>query len=434
MTSQSSLMVTAQVDRKSVGGLKALLSAMNFAPGQVNAANALVPFEKLENLHFARFVILDDQTLDDIRLYGLPRREYPLYLAFLCDFDGGTEEFLADLAKVAEPGLRRVFSFCDGFTGGADLLQWIRDHDVPIATRYINWRGRTVKQVGEEAQLRQAIGKHLRSQSGSQAGALDGQSATQIWGRARAFVAAEAAGGRLTLTPPAPTPWGAKIGNAIHFFGVGLLILLLGVPVGLVVLFRIRPLEKTDPVFAPRPDPEHANQLAILEDHEVTNQFSAMGSLKPGLARRWVLSYILWVIEWTARHIYTKGRLARVRTIHFARWVFLDGKKRILFASNYDGSLESYMDDFINKVFFGLNVVFSSGIGYPTTRWLLADGAKDEQKFTYFLRRHELPTQVWYNAHPSMTAIELERNGRIRQGLEAAALSEQAAREWVQLL
>ena len=90
MTPQSSLMVAARVDRKSLGGLRALLSTMNFGPGRVNAANPLVPFGKLENLHFARFVILDDQTLDDIHLlYGLPRQEYPLYLAFTCDFDGG---------------------------------------------------------------------------------------------------------------------------------------------------------------------------------------------------------------------------------------------------------------------------------------------------------------------------------------------------------
>ena len=37
-------------------------------------------------------------------------------------------------------------------------------------------------------------------------------------------------------------------------------------------------------------------------------------------------------------------------TIQFARWVFLDGGKRVIFTSNYDGSLDSYMDDFINKV------------------------------------------------------------------------------------
>jgi hypothetical protein len=39
--------------------------------------------------------------------------------------------------------------------------------------------------------------------------------------------------------------------------------------------------------------------------------------------------------------------------------VFLDNKRRALFASNYDGSDEAYMDDFVNKVFFGLNLAFS---------------------------------------------------------------------------
>jgi hypothetical protein len=123
-----------------------------------------------------------------------------------------------------------------------------------------------------------------------------------------------------------------------------------------------------------------------------------------------------------------------VKTIHFARWVFLDGKRRIIFASNYDGSLESYMDDFINKVAFGLNVVFTNGVGYPRTRWLLLDGAKDEQKFKYFIRRHELPTEVWYNATPGLTAVEKERNGRIRSGLERPVMTDAEAREWLRLL
>jgi hypothetical protein len=430
MTPQASLMVAAPVDRKSVGGLRALLSTMNFAPGRVNAANALVPFEKLENLHFARFLITDDQTLDDVRLYGLPRQEYPLYLTFLCDFDGSPADFLTDLTKYAESGLRRVFSFCDDFTSGADLRQWIFDHNLPVATSYVNWVGRTAKQVREEAALHQAIRAYLCAN----AAAVEGRSAAQILAQVRKIVNTEVADGRLTLTRPAPTHWGSRIGNLVHAIGVALVIGLLLIPVALLVVFRIRPLEKTDPVYAPRPLPEHESKLSAIEDYEFTNQFSAMGSLKPGLARRWVVTYILWVIEWTARHIYTKGRLARVRTIHFARWVFLDGKKRILFASNYDGSLDSYMDDFIDKVSFGLNVVFSNGIGYPSTRWLLGDGANDEQKFKYFLRRHQMPTEVWYDAHPGMTAVEMERNSRIRQALEGPGLSEEEARKWVQLL
>jgi hypothetical protein len=437
MTSQSNLMVAAPVDRKSIGGLKALLATMNSAPGQANPApgqanpaNPLVPFGKLENLHFARFVILDDQTLDDIRLYGLPRQDYPVYLAFLADFDGDAAKFLTDLVKCAEPGLRRVFSFCDDFTGGADLLRWMRDHNRPAVTSYINSRGRTMQQVREEASLRQAIDTYLDSH----AGALSGQSAEQIRLQLRKFVQAGVAAGSLTLTPPAPTPWGEKIGKAVHCVGVLLLLTLLS-PAALVLLVIIRLRENTEPVFAPRPAPAQAKALADIEDHEFTNQFSAMGSWKPGLVRRWMVRYILLVIEWTARYWpYTKNLLARVRTIHAARWVYLDDRKRLLFATSYDGSLDSYNDDFINKVSFGLNVVFANGIGYPATRWLLSGGAKDEQKFKYFLRRHQLPTEVWYNAHPSMAAVELDRNSRIRKGLEAAALSEEAAREWVQLL
>jgi len=171
-----------------------------------------------------------------------------------------------------------------------------------------------------------------------------------------------------------------------------------------------------------------------LEDRDVTNQFTAMGSLKPGIVRLWTVIFVLLVVDYGARHIFTRGRLARVRTIHFARWVFLDARKRMVFFSNYDGTVESYMDDFINKAGFGLNAVFSNGIGYPRTNWLVRDGCADEQKYKNYLRRHTLPTQVWYKAYPGLTATDLERNARIRRDLESLSLGEQETREWVALL
>jgi hypothetical protein len=206
------------------------------------------------------------------------------------------------------------------------------------------------------------------------------------------------------------------------------------VPAALVGLVRLRMLEKTDAELCQRCDQAYASALAAIEDHDVTNQFTAMGSLKPGFVRRWAVIAIFAAIDYAARHIFTHGGLARVRTIHFARWVFLDGKKRVVFMSNYDGSLESYMDDFINKVGFGLNVAFSGGVGYPTTNWLVLDGCGDERKFKEYLRRHQLPTQVWYKAYPGLTAVDLERNGRVRKGIESPALTETEAREWVALL
>jgi hypothetical protein len=145
------------------------------------------------------------------------------------------------------------------------------------------------------------------------------------------------------------------------------------------------------------------------------------------------LSFILWAVNYTTQHIYNRGHLTRVGTIHFARWVFIDEKQRLMFASNYDGSLDSYMDDFINKVGWGLNLVFSNGIGYPRTNWLILDGAKDEQKFKYYIRRHELPSEVWYDAHLGLTTFDLKRNTMIREGLEKQSMSDAEIRDWLRL-
>lgn len=181
-------------------------------------------------------------------------------------------------------------------------------------------------------------------------------------------------------------------------------------------------------------DNAHANVLLEMENHEATNQFSVFGSLKPGFLRLWTTRFLLWLTNYGARHIYDRGTLARVSTIHFARWVSFDGGQRMLFSSLYDGSLESYMDDFINKVGFGLNLTFSNGIGYPRTRWLLLDGCHDEQIFKRVLRRHQLPTEVWYSAHPGLTAANKHRNLLIRRGLQATRMTEKQAAAWLALL
>jgi len=105
-----------------------------------------------------------------------------------------------------------------------------------------------------------------------------------------------------------------------------------------------------------------------------------------------------------------------------------------MFASNYDGGHQPYMDDFINKVAWGLNLVFSNGIGWPRTAWLLKQGARRELPFKLYQRRHQLPTQVWYKAYPGLTLIDLTRNARIRQGLEQSRLSHGEALAWLRLL
>jgi hypothetical protein len=433
MIPQSTFMVVAPIAQQRLAELRELLGRMTDAPGRAYADNPIIPFGRFDTLHFARLLIVDDKTLDDIRAFRVPRRSFPLYLAFLGDVDGDAEAFLEEIATHAADGLRKLFACCEDFAVDTELLPWMRNRARPSAAEYVNWRGRSVRRVREEAALRQALQRY----NDANWGALARLAPRDLHATLRGFVEAERVAGRLTLTPEPSTPLRWWIANVLHLIGVPLMLLVLSpllIVVGIVLVARLRWLERTDPEMCFRVDQSHSDALALLEDRDVANQFSALGALKPGLVRLWTVSFVLLIIDYAARHLYTRGRLARVRTIHFARWVWIDPGQRILFLSNYDGSLEGYMDDFINKVGFGLNLVFSNGVGYPTTNWLVLDGCNDERKFKEYLRRHQLPTDVWYGAYRDLTAVDLERNGRIRAGLESSSLNEAEAREWVSLL
>ena len=433
MTPQSNFMVLAPVVPERETELRQLLDSMNRGPGQVDPDNALLPFAEFETLHFSRFVILDDKTTEDIRVYGLTPRSYPLYLAFLGDVDGDANAFLGKLIKRAGKGLRKIFSCCQGLAADTDLLHWMKEHDAPPIAAYVNWRGRTVCQIREEAALNNALESYIEEHAEN----LHGLAPREAHKKLQAFINAERSAGRLTLSKEDRTPIGWQIKNLLHMIGFPLLGLLLS-PLLLVAapfyLFALRRLEKSDPVVCPMVDQQYSENLSSFEDHDVTNQFSAMGSLKPGLVRLLTTSVVLKTVNYGARHITRPGRLGRIRSIHFARWVFVAGRERMIFCSNYDGSVESYMDDFINKTGFGLNASFSNGIGYPRTNWLVRDGCIDERNYKEYLRRHSLPSQVWYKAYPGLSAVDLERNTRIRQGLEVSSMTDEQARDWIALL
>ena len=432
MTPQSTFMILAAIQPAHETELRQLLDSMNRGPGRVNPNNDLIPFAEFDALHFARFVILDDKTTEDIRVYGLAPRSYPLYLTFLGDVDGDADAFLDQLVRRAGKGLTRIFSCCEGFTSDTDLFKWMKQHDASAIAVYVNWRGRTVRQIREEAALYEALENYIEKNA-VQFRDLPSQ---QLHAKLQGFTQSERSAGRLNLSPESPTPIGWQIRNVLHMIGLPLLVLIASPLLILIAPFYIialRRLEKTDPEVCPTADEKHSEDLSRFEDHDVTNQFSAMGSLKPGFIRFLTTTFVLKTVNYGARHITRPGRLGRIRSIHFARWAFVAGRERMIFFSNYDGSVESYMDDFINKTGFGLNASFSNGVGYPRTNWLVLDGCIDERKYKEYLRRHTLPTQVWYKGYPGLTAVDLERNTRVRQGLQSNLTNEQA-REWAALL
>jgi hypothetical protein len=432
MTPQDHFMVVAPVAAGREAALRSLLASMNAEPGMADADNALVPFRAFERLHFARLVVLDDALQVDLEAHGVRPPHLPTYLAFIGDCDGPADEVLADLAQRAAPGLASIFAHCEGFDASSDLLAWLRARQRPSAASFVNWVGRSVRQIRQESALQRALAARVPRRPIDSPGAAE-----RVRKELAAYVAAEVRAGRLALTPPEPTPLAWQLAKLAHLVAVpvlGLVALPFLIVLAPFVVVLLRTRETEDPEVCPRPVAADLATLQELEDRDASNQYTALGAVKPGRFRRWLLTVLLVLVDYACRHVFTRGFLARVQTIHFAHWFFFDDKTRVVFVSNYDGSHQGYMDDFINKVGWGLNLVFSNGVGWPRTRWLILGGSRIEQKFKHYQRRHQVPTQVWYKAYPGLALVELKRNQRIRQGLEQTTMSDAQALAWLRLL
>jgi hypothetical protein len=423
VTGQLAVTIVADVKPRDGASLKRLLTKM----GRDAGGNDIVPFGELSTAHFARLLMLD--ATEDID--GNP---LPAHLIYMSDVDGSLEDHLEELVDLAPAGLDRVLRHCQGYPEpGAverdDRLAFLSGRAVKAGATYVNTVGRTLRQVRDEARLREELQAFLDS------GDFEGVEPQAVREAIRRFVAARPDLRWATRPAEDPSPL-ARAADLVGALGLPLELLALA-PVILpllpvwALLLRLHELRDGDPAI--RPTDAHVRALAALEDHAAQNPFSAVGDRKPGLTRLVTAASILRLVDYGARYIFNRGSLTGVTTIHFARWVFLDDSRRLIFASNYDGSLESYMDDFINQVWWGLNAVFSNGVGYPRTSWLVFGGAQHEQAFKDYLRRRQVPTQVWYSAYDELTAVNVENNAAIRAGL-AGEMSREEIEAWLMRL
>jgi hypothetical protein len=422
--------VVADVDREQLAPLRRLLQSMGQDPG----GNVVVPLAQLPGTHFARFVLLDAAT-------GLDGAPVEPHLVYMADIDAPLDErdpasrHLGELVDVAGAALDRLLARCAGYPTKrrgtrARRLSFLVERRVEPAAAYVNTVGRSVRQILDEEQLRVMLGRFLdEKRDWSRHPPADVRASIQdyvevtpalAWARTRAptpDLAHRVRGLAGALAPPAAVAaLSPLLAPAVPAFAV---------------LLRREELRDPAPHIAPKPD--HVRRLAALEDHTTQNQFSAVGDVKQGLVRRVTIGVVTRALDYSARVFFNHADLAGVKTIHFARWVFLDDGRRMIFASNYDGSVESYNDDFIDKVWWGLNAVFSNGYGWPKTTLLFFGGARREQEFKDYLRVHQVPTQVWYAAYPDLSAVNVDDNAAIRAGLYGEMTAEEA-RRWLQLI
>ena len=102
-----------------------------------------------------------------------------------------------------------------------------------------------------------------------------------------------------------------------------------------------------------------------------------------------------------------------ISKIHFARWVIIDDDTRLLFTTNFDGSWNDYIDEFVDKASDGLDAIFGNCEGYPE------GGSRDRDAFKQYIREHEYQASLFYTAYPDSTVNDVHRALRTRQKFEA---------------
>ena len=229
-------------------------------------------------------------------------------------------------------------------------------------------------------------------------------------------------------------------GTVVKIFGgifVGLALVAIAVVlVATVLVILLRQSERADPGRDIDPDLDHVQSVTELENPAgcVQNHIVAVTELKtdPRWLRRFTLSFSFFWVEKLITYLYRPGLIIDMGTIHFARWFRLPGTDKLVFTSNYDGSWESYLEDFITKAQWGQTAVWGNGVGFPEVEWLFYKGAGDGARFKRWVRRQQLRTRFWYTRFPELSTDQMRNNALICEGL-AKASSDSEARAWVDL-
>ena len=194
---------------------------------------------------------------------------------------------------------------------------------------------------------------------------------------------------------------------------------------------HLRRLEQSDAVCdEPRLDPLAQRAMARSEDFIAQNHMISIVHVKPGVLRMVLARVAHLALGLVVRVTARDGYLGSMRTIHFAHWAFLDNGGRLMFHSNFDGSWESYLDDFIEKAHAGLTLAWTHGVGFPATRWLFRGGATEGRKFKAWARHSMSESQLWFSAYKQYSVNQIERQARLADGLRKPQLSETEARTW----
>jgi hypothetical protein len=417
--SHTILTFVTSVKPQRVDDLRTLLNEIgNDIPG-----NPYIPFTSFKLLHFASLVLHQDH-------------DYGSRLIFENNFDGPLNGYLDELYGHAAEALHRIYSCCVDYAATsagdrAQILSYLTANVVRPNVYHIGNVGRTLERTRQESVLRDDLEGFLDDLVKKEPA---GPSPGSIRERIQTFVRSQPTLAWAIHSQPRQTamerfmPW-FKVA-AVALIALALSPVL--IPLFIVWLIVLRRHETHDPVLPNLGDKDHARQLVKREDRRdiVQNHMVSITLVKPGSFRLGTLKGALGLINLLAPALFTHGKLIGIPSIHFAHWSLIDYGKRLLFLSNFDGSWENYLDDFIDKAAFGLTAIWTNTAGFPQTRFLIKDGARDGARFKAYARDSQAYTNVWYSAYPDLTVQTIDTNSAIREDL-FTSLDDTKTRAWL---
>ena len=421
-----------------VDALKTLLQSI----GNNIGGNTQIPFARLTSAHFMSWFIVEGGE-------GGP-------LLFLeLNVDGPIEPFLNDLVAKAGGGIDSIYGHCIGYPSRGsgspgEVVRYLLADNIGYDCYYIGWRGLNVDRILRERDLRARL-ETLLDQTGD--ATLASMQPSAIRAMIQKYVTDDPTLGWAKTFPPRPflVRYRKQVLMALALAGVLAVLFLIAlgvfvwhhhgpwpvviavaaiaaVVVGFVALLRWH--ETTDSVSNAVPVHEQVQAVVNQENRIVQNHFASVADVKPGLFRKVLLKTVLKLFHLVAAVSANQGSLSGITSIHFARWVVIDGGKRLLFLSNYDGSWENYLDDFIDLASIGLTAIWSNTTGFPRSYFLVFGGARDELLFKTLVRQSQQPSIVWYSAYGDLSIQNIQNNAAIREGL-FVPMDDTAVKAWL---
>jgi hypothetical protein len=382
---------------KAPGGQKILTIVARIKFGQEKALNDLlfeinanrnnnpyIDFCKIKSIHFGRWVIIHDD-------------ENGYRLVFSCTYNGKFEDVVKEFAD-ATPGLDAIWGKCIEYTGRDRFLEFVRGNFQPASYRFFAFPNESAQTIRDKIAIRTRFQQVAADRPDITAvkeflDSLHRVSYVPFWTaveKISGWLSAQAlAGGRAVLN---------NVGDMLA---------------GVFARWGLEPHVPTpySPIGTPEEQKQRVQHLIDLDRNEsdfAQNQFTLVAEIRPERYLR--MRFLMFVGRFLTDFGYEPGSLIGVYTIHSLYWVILDGGKRAILMTNYDGNWSSYLGDFARLATL-LDALFNNVKGYPPA------GLHQVNLFNSWIRGAQLICPLYYSAYPNETVLNIIRDREIADTL-----------------